>query len=111
MIRRPPRSTLFPYTTLFRSTDSGRGGDNGGRATGGQVLRVSDRGGTRGVRRELGAGILRARGDDHRGGWGPWQPVRPHLGQGRGEQVGHRSRRPDPRPDRRGGGADRKSVV
>src|SRR3712207_8375171 len=22
MIRRPPRSTLFPYTTLFRSTDS-----------------------------------------------------------------------------------------
>src|SRR5256885_16964002 len=24
MIRRPPRSTLFPYTTLFRSTDSER---------------------------------------------------------------------------------------
>src|SRR5258708_16048469 len=24
MIRRPPRSTLFPYTTLFRSTASGR---------------------------------------------------------------------------------------
>src|SRR3712207_904290 len=23
MIRRPPRSTLFPYTTLFRSTDRG----------------------------------------------------------------------------------------
>src|SRR2546430_7374877 len=23
MIRRPPRSTLFPYTTLFRSTDEG----------------------------------------------------------------------------------------
>src|SRR2546430_10913061 len=23
MIRRPPRSTLFPYTTLFRSTDPG----------------------------------------------------------------------------------------
>src|SRR3712207_8770722 len=23
MIRRPPRSTLFPYTTLFRSDDSG----------------------------------------------------------------------------------------
>jgi len=23
MIRRPPRSTLFPYTTLFRSTDAG----------------------------------------------------------------------------------------
>src|SRR3989442_9840179 len=26
MIRRPPRSTLFPYTTLFRSTDH-LGGD------------------------------------------------------------------------------------
>src|SRR6266536_1606675 len=24
MIRRPPRSTLFPYTTLFRSTDLAR---------------------------------------------------------------------------------------
>src|SRR3989441_8829435 len=24
MIRRPPRSTLFPYTTLFRSTGTGR---------------------------------------------------------------------------------------
>src|SRR3712207_6601884 len=24
MIRRPPRSTLFPYTTLFRSDDSGK---------------------------------------------------------------------------------------
>src|SRR5258708_23034677 len=24
MIRRPPRSTLFPYTTLFRSPESGR---------------------------------------------------------------------------------------
>src|SRR2546427_2199042 len=27
MIRRPPRSTLFPYTTLFRSWFFGRGGD------------------------------------------------------------------------------------
>src|SRR5437588_8207310 len=25
MIRRPPRSTLFPYTTLFRSSDAGPG--------------------------------------------------------------------------------------
>src|SRR3712207_7644390 len=39
MIRRPPRSTLFPYTTLFRSPDGeptpchsgdGRGGTVGG---------------------------------------------------------------------------------
>src|SRR3712207_7065715 len=27
MIRRPPRSTLFPYTTLFRSDVRGRDGD------------------------------------------------------------------------------------
>src|SRR5256885_11924932 len=27
MIRRPPRSTLFPYTTLFRSFRAGRSGD------------------------------------------------------------------------------------
>src|SRR2546426_3281910 len=26
MIRRPPRSTLFPYTTLFRSASSAAGG-------------------------------------------------------------------------------------
>src|SRR3712207_9474933 len=26
MIRRPPRSTLFPYTTLFRSIDEEKGG-------------------------------------------------------------------------------------
>src|SRR3712207_8426426 len=27
MIRRPPRSTLFPYTTLFRSRDGGAGAE------------------------------------------------------------------------------------
>src|SRR3712207_9322334 len=32
MIRRPPRSTLFPYTTLFRS--HGRGPDGDGRDAG-----------------------------------------------------------------------------
>src|SRR3712207_8124665 len=36
MIRRPPRSTLFPYTTLFRSRRRGphRGGGGEGRAAG-----------------------------------------------------------------------------
>src|SRR5256885_8199481 len=29
MIRRPPRSTLFPYTTLFRSSRPGHRGDDG----------------------------------------------------------------------------------
>src|SRR3712207_9375759 len=40
MIRRPPRSTLFPYTTLFRSADAALG-----RASGRAVLAV---GGLRG---------------------------------------------------------------
>src|SRR3712207_8713569 len=38
MIRRPPRSTLFPYTTLFRSDEGSRGQglgpDRGGRGAG-----------------------------------------------------------------------------
>src|SRR5258708_18661296 len=33
MIRRPPRSTLFPYTTLFRSR--ARGAEGGGQPRGG----------------------------------------------------------------------------
>src|SRR3712207_8938418 len=32
MVRRPPRSTLFPYTTLFRSVGPGHGGAPGGGA-------------------------------------------------------------------------------
>src|SRR5689334_24358374 len=36
MMRRPPRSTLFPYTTLFRSCDraGGRGADRRARPRG-----------------------------------------------------------------------------
>src|SRR2546425_1399800 len=30
MIRRPPRSTLFPYTTLFRSLEKRDAGEDGG---------------------------------------------------------------------------------
>src|SRR3712207_8902221 len=32
MIRRPPRSTLFPYTTLFRSRERERDRDDGDQA-------------------------------------------------------------------------------
>src|SRR3989442_8460405 len=38
MIRRPPRSTLFPYTTLFRSAAGGAGRARGG------ALRLCPRG-------------------------------------------------------------------
>src|SRR5687768_18300268 len=37
MIRRPPRSTLFPYTTLFRSFDAARLGGEVRSARDGQV--------------------------------------------------------------------------
>src|SRR2546426_7497405 len=39
MIRRPPRSTLFPYTTLFRSVRAGAGeGASDARAESAQAL-------------------------------------------------------------------------
>src|SRR3712207_8896911 len=34
MIRRPPRSTLYPYTTLFRSPGTGGAGSSGDRMHG-----------------------------------------------------------------------------
>src|SRR5256885_5449118 len=45
MIRRPPRSTLFPYTTLFRSRTAGADGAQGVPLHGGrQRQRARDRG-------------------------------------------------------------------
>src|SRR3712207_5277231 len=48
MIRRPPRSTLFPYTTLFRSRVAARGGEtasgvvgHGGHPVAGHAQRTS----------------------------------------------------------------------
>src|SRR5438874_2874983 len=40
MIRRPPRSTLFPYTTLFRSGLARCGRPDAGHLAGGQRARV-----------------------------------------------------------------------
>src|SRR3712207_8426548 len=61
MIRRPPRSTLFPYTTLFRSRDDL---DPGGRDAH--------------VRGDVPAGVLRDRGDRVQA---PGDP-RLHAGEG-----------------------------
>src|SRR2546427_9470785 len=48
MIRRPPRSTLFPYTTLFRSHRSRRGkGDGHHRRARPQRFHVRERPGLR----------------------------------------------------------------
>src|SRR2546430_5540385 len=43
MIRRPPRSTLFPYTTLFRSQEGGGGAAAGEADTGGDRDRDAGR--------------------------------------------------------------------
>src|SRR3712207_8276961 len=44
MIRRPPRSTLFPYTTLFRSLLHARVGVGGGAGDGRGARGRADRG-------------------------------------------------------------------
>src|SRR5258708_10793698 len=54
MIRRPPRSTLFPYTTLFRSRDRRRPADaRGGGVHGGVRPRSGGRGQLRVLRSRL----------------------------------------------------------
>src|SRR5256885_9506568 len=67
MIRRPPRSTLFPYTTLFRSLRGQVGARGEGAALGGgpgpQLAPP-------GAGREVGVGLLvahalRARSEEH----------------------------------------------
>src|SRR3712207_7236997 len=63
MIRRPPRSTLFPYTTLFRSRRGGVRLDVlqlDGRAGQRRPVRVGDRA------RERAAELLRACRDEER---------------------------------------------
>src|SRR3712207_7765693 len=68
MIRRPPRSTLFPYTTLFRSGDEV--GDQVALGHRGKRLQVHERGvahvHARGLRRAVGqhvAAVLATRAD------------------------------------------------
>src|SRR3712207_7500218 len=64
MIRRPPRSTLFPYTTLFRSDHDGLVGSDHhpGVDLGGQVLGRSLSGGF------AGEGDVEAEREPGRGG-------------------------------------------
>src|SRR3712207_8198320 len=66
MIRRPPRSTLFPYTTLFRSPRHARGGrqrhrDHGGAPDHAARPRPERRGGRLG-RQRLPGGL---RSEEH----------------------------------------------
>src|SRR2546429_6363589 len=62
MIRRPPRSTLFPYTTLFRSARRRRTGDLPGRDRGGQRHVRDARAGLGGLHRRPAA---RPRSEEH----------------------------------------------
>src|SRR3712207_6959005 len=57
MIRRPPRSTLFPYTTLFRSGGGGQEGEFAAQPRGEpfQQARAGHQAGARGRGVELGA--------------------------------------------------------
>src|SRR3712207_7016605 len=83
MIRRPPRSTLFPYTTLFRSAEAERGG----------AVRLRAR------RRGVGAAGAQPGQPPARAGEGG----RREGASGAGPGGGARGRRPR-------GGADRKST-
>src|SRR3712207_8464389 len=55
MIRRPPRSTLFPYTTLFRSPRAPTGGNKGSESKAQFSPRIAHR---RGGRTLLAGGML-----------------------------------------------------
>src|SRR3712207_7761278 len=79
MIRRPPRSTLFPYTTLFRSVD----GDEG-------PLRAR-RGLVDHTRRELLAAARRAGDHDARIGVGDALDDLPELVHAGGRSEEHTS--------------------
>src|SRR3989442_346394 len=89
MIRRPPRSTLFPYTTLFRSARS--------RHRPPDAAPLSGRAGARRLQQEArDVGVPRLGGHVLRG---PDRDVRhpPVRGHGRVGQAGHRAQHQDHR--------------
>src|SRR3712207_8511282 len=62
MIRRPTRSTLFPYTTLFRSPPSVKSVSSG--SLGSPALSVAPAGGRRRTRTGGGCGSCRRQGSE-----------------------------------------------
>src|SRR3989449_11699513 len=114
MIRRPPRSTLFPYTTLFRSLagdEEGRGGagdgageaqdDHAAHEVQGRGVRADEGGGgaAHAVFQRVSAAVLLP--DDGRDGGGG-----PAGGGGEGDAGGQRDDHRGPRlADREGPGA------
>src|SRR2546430_6290793 len=65
MIRRPPRSTLFPYTTLFRSRDGRRGRPHGVRVAQGRARAGADWSFGGGHRRSDAAAARLHRSEEH----------------------------------------------
>src|SRR2546426_4960275 len=96
MIRRPPRSTLFPYTTLFRSHQELQAGRRAALGGGAHARsRPVTRGTVHAQRRDAaGAQALRGGGDEPRGRHRRAQAVR------RDHEVGRRGGRPYARGDR-----------
>src|SRR2546428_9433451 len=88
MIRRPPRSTLFPYTTLFRSLADGIA----------RLVALA----AKGRNERVGAGVATT----HGGGQHPYVVVEEHAHP----QLGREPALPLPRGDHRVAQADRKST-
>src|SRR2546421_4721412 len=67
MIRRPPRSTLFPYTPLFRSLSRSGGATSASSASSGVAGESAPRGRGPRYRRRASAGAIgcRARSEEH----------------------------------------------
>src|SRR3712207_8772986 len=65
MIRRPPRSTLFPYTTLIRSRRGSPVAEAAGAVVGGHALVLGGRPGRRPVAERPAAQLLAARSEEH----------------------------------------------
>src|SRR6266496_4889280 len=99
MIRRPPRSTLFPYTTLFRSMPPGRGS-----RLPAPLLVALVRAGLRADRRARAASGLGLRP-----AWGVRGLDR--LVPGRGRLGGHLTSRAGARPAEPDRGADHRPVA
>src|SRR2546430_17677492 len=75
MIRRPPRSTLFPYTTLFRSVLGFRAGAVGA--------------GRRGAAVAVRGGVADAGPGDGRLGWAPAEVADRGFGVGDAQEAVH----------------------
>src|SRR5256884_6680372 len=73
MIRRPPRSTLFPYTTLFRSAATPAGRDLVAEHGADRAIHVAD--GQRQLHTLAVLDRLTAGGNDRRVVEGPGEPV------------------------------------